>query len=45
VAIAVEPFPTGPVLVSITPTHGIDAGDLPAIVLLIAGAWLATGRP
>jgi hypothetical protein len=40
-AIVVEPFPATPVLLSITRAHGIDAGDLPAIVLLLVAAWLA----
>ena len=35
VAIIVEPFPKGFVLLPITEEHGIDAGDLPAIVLLL----------
>jgi hypothetical protein len=26
----VEPFPKGKVLLSLTSTHGVDAGDLPA---------------
>jgi hypothetical protein len=43
VAIVIEPFPKGFVLVSITPTHGVDAGDLPAILLLAAAAWLTGG--
>jgi hypothetical protein len=36
-----EPFPKGDVLLSVTSTHGIDVGDLPALVLLLAAAWLA----
>jgi hypothetical protein len=39
--VVVEPFPKGAVLVSFTESHGIDAGDLPAIVLLLLAAWLA----
>jgi len=40
-AIIVEPFPKGPVLVSITEEHGIDAGDIPAIALLLAAIGMA----
>jgi hypothetical protein len=38
--VVVEPFPDGAVLVSFTESHGIDAGDLPAIALLLVAAWL-----
>jgi hypothetical protein len=41
VAIVVEPLPRGFVLLEITRAHGIEAGDLPAIFLLLAAAWLA----
>jgi hypothetical protein len=41
VVLIAEPFAKGPVLLSITQTHGIHAGDLPAIVLLLTAAWLA----
>ena len=38
VMVLVEPFPQGAVLVSLTRTHGVDAGDLPAVGLyLLAG--------
>jgi hypothetical protein len=40
VAIVVEPFGKGPILVSITKEHGIDVGDIPAIVLLLAAAGI-----
>jgi hypothetical protein len=40
-SIVIEPFPEGVVLLEITPTHGIDAGDLPAILLLLAAGWFA----
>jgi hypothetical protein len=33
--VALEPFPKGEVLLSLTSTHGIDAGDLPAFALLL----------
>jgi hypothetical protein len=39
--IVIEPFPKGVVLVSLTRTHGVDAGDLPAIALALAAGWLA----
>ena len=36
--IVLEPFPKGVVLLALTGTHGIHAGDLPAVaLLLIAG--------
>jgi hypothetical protein len=36
-----EPFPKGVVLVSLTESHGVDAGDLPALGLLLLAGWLA----
>jgi hypothetical protein len=39
--VIVEPFPKGAVLVTLTPTHGVDVGDLPAIALLLVAACLA----
>jgi hypothetical protein len=39
--LAAEPFPNGAVLFSLTASHGVDAGDLPALVLLLLGGWLA----
>jgi hypothetical protein len=39
-----EPFPKGLVLLSITRKHGIDAGDLPAIILLLVAALLAVAE-
>jgi hypothetical protein len=41
VLLVVEPFPKGIVLVSLTDTHGIDLGDLPALALLLVAACLA----
>ncbi len=41
--IIVEPFPKGFVLLPITERHGIDAGDLPSVVLFIIAAWLTVG--
>ena len=35
-----EPFPKGIVLVSLTESHGVDAGDLPALVLVVLAGWL-----
>ena len=39
--IAAEPFPKGAVLFSLTESHGVDAGDLPALALLLVAGWLA----
>ena len=39
VLVVVEPFPKGKVLLSLTSTHGVDAGDIPRA----RGA--ADGRP
>jgi hypothetical protein len=39
--VIVEPFPKGALLVSLTPTHGVDVGDLPALALLLVAASLA----
>jgi hypothetical protein len=39
--VVVEPFPKGVVLLSLTHTHGIDVGDLPALALLLVAACLA----
>ena len=36
-----EPFPKGEVLVSLTEAHGVDAGDLPSLGLLLVAGWLA----
>ena len=41
VLVVVEPFPKGIVLVSLSETHGIDLGDLPALALLLLAACLA----
>jgi hypothetical protein len=41
VLVVVEPFPKGLVLVTLTPAHGIDLGDLPALGLLLVAACLA----
>jgi hypothetical protein len=39
--VVVEPFPKGKVLLSLTSTHGVDAGDLPAVAMLLVAAYLA----
>jgi hypothetical protein len=39
--VVVEPFPKGKVLLSLTATHGVDAGDLPAVALLLVAVGLA----
>jgi hypothetical protein len=39
--LAAEPFPKAVVLLSLTASHGVDAGDLPALVLLLLGGRLA----
>lgn len=39
--VVAEPFPKGVVLMSFGESHGVDAGDLPAIALLLAAACLA----
>jgi hypothetical protein len=38
--VVLEPFPKGKVLLSLTPTHGVDAGDLPAVALLLVAVSL-----
>ena len=40
VLVVVEPFPKGEVLVSLTESHGVDAGDIPALALLVVAGWL-----
>jgi hypothetical protein len=39
--LAAEPLPKGAVLFSLTESHGVDAGDLPTLVLLVLAGWLA----
>ena len=39
--VVVEAIPNGVVLVTLTATHGVHAGDLPVLVLLLAAGWLA----
>jgi hypothetical protein len=40
--VVVEPFPKGIVLLSLTEAHGVDAGDLPALALLLVAGWLVS---
>ena len=39
--VVLEPFPKGEVLLSLTPTHGVDTGDIPALAMLLVAACLA----
>jgi hypothetical protein len=39
--VVVEPFPKGEVLLSLTHTHGVDTGDIPALAMLLVAACLA----
>jgi hypothetical protein len=39
--VVAEPFPKGDTLLALTDHHGVDTGDIPAIVLLLTAAWLA----
>ena len=36
----VDPFPKGEVLLSLTSTHGVDSGDIPALAMLLVAAAL-----
>ena len=38
--LVLEPFPKGDVLLSLTPTHGLDTGDIPALAMLLVAAAL-----
>ena len=38
--VVVEPFPKGKVLLSLTSTHSIDTGDIPALAMLLVAAHL-----
>jgi hypothetical protein len=38
--VVVEPFSKGKVLLSLTDTHGVDAGDIPALGMLLIAAYL-----
>jgi hypothetical protein len=39
--VVVEPFPKGKVLLSLTQTHGVDTGDIPALGILLVAVCLA----
>jgi hypothetical protein len=39
--VVVEPFPKGEVLLSLTHTHGVNTGDIPALAMLLVAACLA----
>jgi hypothetical protein len=39
--LVLEPFGKGDLLLPLTPTHGIDTTDLPALALLLVAACLA----
>jgi hypothetical protein len=39
--VVLEPFPNGQVLLSLTDTHGVDTGDIPALALLLVAVGLA----
>ena len=36
--VVLEPLPHGPVLLTLTSDHGVEAGDLPAVALLLVAA-------
>lgn len=38
--VVMEPFPKGEVLLSLTRTHGVDTGDIPALALLLLALGL-----
>jgi hypothetical protein len=38
--VVLEPFPKGEVLLSLTDTHGVDTGDIPALATLLVAAYL-----
>jgi hypothetical protein len=37
--VVLEPFPKGEVLLSLTDTHGVDTGDIPALATLLVAAY------
>jgi hypothetical protein len=39
--VVVDAIPSGVVLLSLTATHGIHAGDLPLLALLVVASYLA----
>jgi hypothetical protein len=38
--VVLEPFPRGEVLLSLTDTHGVDTGDIPALAMLLVAAYI-----
>jgi hypothetical protein len=38
--VVLEPLPHGPVLLTLTREHGVDAGDLPAVALYLVAGWV-----
>ena len=38
--VVLEPLPLGPVLLTLTREHGVDAGDLPAVALYLVAGWV-----
>jgi hypothetical protein len=38
--LVLEPFPKGEVLLSLTDTHGVDTGDIPALAMLLVVCYL-----
>jgi hypothetical protein len=44
IAVVAVAVPEGPTLVSLTRTHGVHAGDLPVIALLLLAAWVGMAR-
>jgi hypothetical protein len=43
-AFVLEPFPRNPVLLPITKTYGVEAGDL-LVLFFLVGAWITLRRP
>ncbi len=42
--VVLEPLPPGPVLLTLTSDHGVDAGDLPAVALYLTAGWVLLAR-
>ena len=38
--VVLQAIPNGVVLLTVTATHGVHAGDLPVLALLLAASWL-----
>jgi hypothetical protein len=39
--VVLQAIPNGVMLLTVTATHGVHAGDLPVLALLLAASWLA----